>query len=195
MSLSVWNFRWLLVLFSHIHTFVRHFCYLLYRLFIYCDFMIHFTWLFIVVALLVFTLAPHSPPYVILGHSDEYKLVSHSFHFSFYCTLPPLLSSELLTEWITDANRPTHKHLAWTSPLIMDGWRRTISMLNLQYVVNMWIDLPTSENLHTQPKNVCKSAKIPAIRNSQSCWRVTNNVKWCVGKLIDKWQRETKVAR
>lgn len=57
--------------------------------------------------------------------------------FCFTCFLPPLPSSDLLRKWITDANSPAHKLLAWMLSLIMDGCSRTISMFDLRYVINM----------------------------------------------------------
>lgn len=123
----------------------------------------------------------------------------------FSSSLSPLLSSDLLTEWITDPNSPAHKRLAWMLSSIMDGCSRTMSWFDLRYVVNMYREqkkhtfipsltsegLPTSENLQTQPINVRKSAKNDVIRSGQSCSSVTDNVNWSIiwiERSMDKWQ-------
>lgn len=54
-----------------------------------------------------------------------------------FTSLPTLLSSDLLTEWITDPNSPPHKRLAWMLSSVMDGCSRTMSRFDLRHVVNM----------------------------------------------------------
>lgn len=80
-----------------------------------------------------------SPPHT-LALSICWPFPKPSFFLFFFhlLFLPPLLSPDLLTEWITDPNSPAHKRLAWMLSSVMDGCSRTMSRSDLWYVVNMF---------------------------------------------------------